>query len=47
LNLRADCGLGHVEFGCRFGETALSGDYPEVAQVVVIQELHVPERSFV
>jgi hypothetical protein len=40
LNLRADGRLRDMEFGCRFGQTALLGHSPEVTQVMVIQEFH-------
>jgi hypothetical protein len=46
LNLRADRGLGDVEFDCGFGEAAFLGDCPKIAQVVVIQEFRDSETSF-
>jgi hypothetical protein len=46
LNLRADRGLGDVEFDCGFGEAAFLGHRPKVTQVVVIQEFHDSETSF-
>jgi hypothetical protein len=45
-DLRANGGLGDVEFFRRLPQAALFGDHPEVTKVMVIQEFHV-EMVFV
>lgn len=44
-NLRADGGLGDVQFFRRLPQAALFGDHPEVTQMMVVQEFHVTAYS--